>query len=265
MRRLGPVWTSLLAVATLGGLPGVASAQILETETARPIGKGTFELGTNFEYQTSSEGSESALPMAVEYGVTNRFELLLEPVAYTAIRPKVGQAATGVGDVELTATYLARHESRGSPALALAGEVKFPTAKNTLIGTGKTDVAGYLIASKQLGRFDTHANLGYTIVGKPAGAQLKNIWNFALATEMGLGGNAEVFGEILANTASSSTSEPTGPLPPGGITAEAPAGEVVGTLGIAKYVIPGLRLSLGLSVDNNGAVMFRPGFTVRRR
>ena len=30
-----------------------ARAQILETETARPLGKGVFEVGTNFEYQTS--------------------------------------------------------------------------------------------------------------------------------------------------------------------------------------------------------------------
>jgi outer membrane putative beta-barrel porin/alpha-amylase len=246
-------------------VPAVSWAQILETETARPVGRGTLELGTNFEYQTSSEGSESALPMAVEYGFTDRFELLLEPVAYTAIRPKVGQQATGVGDMELTATYLARHESGGTPALALAGEVKFPTANNTLIGTGKTDLAGYLIASKQFGRFDTHANIGYTIVGRPAGAQLKNIFNFALASEMRLGSNAELFGEILGNTASSSTSEPTGPVPPGGVTPEAPSGEVVGSLGIAKYVLPGLRLSMGLSVDNNGAVLFRPGFSVRRR
>jgi Putative MetA-pathway of phenol degradation len=255
---LGPASLVLL-------VPVVCWAQILETETARPLGKGTLEVGTNFEYQTSSEGHESALPMAAEYGFTDRFELLLEPVAYTAIRPKTGQRATGVGDLELTATYLVRRESSGFPALALAGEVKFPTAHNTLIGTGKTDFAGYLIASKQLGRFDTHANIGYTVVGCPAGLQLNNIFNFALASEMTLGTNAELFGEILANSASSSSPEPTGSVPPGSITPEAPSGEVVGTIGLARFVLPALRLSMGLSVDNNGAMMFRPGFTVRRR
>jgi hypothetical protein len=254
----------LLAAAPLALLPRISAAQILETETARPVGKGTLELGTNLEYQTSSEGTESALPMAVEYGFTDRFEILLEPVAYTAIRPKQGPHATGAGDLELTATYLVRRESSGAPAMALAGEVKFPTAQNTLIGTGKTDFAGYLIASKRFGQFDTHANIGYTVVGQPAGAQLQNIFNFALASEMSLGTTAELFGEILGNTASSSTPEPTGPVPPGSITAEAPSGEVVGSIGIAKYVLTGLRLSMGLSVDNNGAVMVRPGFTIRR-
>jgi hypothetical protein len=246
-------------------LPTVAAAQILETETARPIGRGALEFGTNFEYQTSSEGSETALPLAVEYGLTDRLELLAEPVAYTAIRPKVGQRATGVGDMEVTLTYLARRETPGFPALALAGEVKFPTAHNTLIGTGKTDYAGYLIASKRMGPLDTHANVGYTIVGKPGGAQLKNIFNFALGSELRLGATTELFGEILGNTASSSAPEPTGPVPPSGVVAEAPSGEVVGSIGVARYVIPSLRLSMGFSVDNNGAVLFRPGFTVRRR
>jgi len=245
--------------------PGMCVAQILETETARPLGRGTWELATNFEYQTSSEGSETALPLAAEYGVADRWELLLEPVAYTAIRPNVGTRATGVGDMELTVTYLARRESGGTPAVALAGEVKFPTARNTLIGTGKTDLAGYLIASKRLGRFDTHANLGYTIVGRPSGAQLKNIFNFALASELSLGTRSELYGEILANTASSSAPEPTGPLQPGTSTPEAPSGEIVTSIGVARYVVPSLRLSLGLSVDNNGAVLFRPGFTWRRR
>lgn len=78
------------------------------------LGRGVFEVSGNFEYQISSEGHEAALPFAVEYGVTDRLEFLVEPVAYTAIRPKVGAQASGVG------------------------EVKFPTARNTLIGTGKT-------------------------------------------------------------------------------------------------------------------------------
>ena len=259
----------MLAASLTWGLPMLApasgAAQILETETARPIGKGTLELGGNFEFQHSSDGDETALPFAIEYGLTNRFELLVEPVAFTAIRPKAGTNATGVGDLEVTATYLLSRERGGAPALAFAGEVKLPTARNTLIGTGKTDLAGYLIASKWLGRFDTHANLGYTIVGRPSGAQLKNIFNFALAAERSLGKTSELFGEILANTASSAGGESVGPVLPGGVVAEAPTGEIVGSVGVAKYVMPTVRLAMGLSIDNSGAFMVRPGFTIRHR
>jgi hypothetical protein len=248
------------AVLLLSAMP--ASAQILETETARPVGKGVFELSSNFEYQTSSEGHEVALPFAIEYGISNRLEFLVEPVAYTAIRPKVGPRATGAGDVEATLTYLAARETSGMPALALAGEVKFPTTHNALISTGKTDYTGYLIGSKRFGRLDTHADIGYTIVGHPAGTQLKNIWNFAFGWERELGSSSEIYGEFIGNTAASATPEGTGPTPPG-TTPEAPSGEFVTSLGLAHYVIPNLRLSLGLSIDNNSAVLFRPGFTIR--
>lgn len=239
---------------------GPAWGQILETETARPVGKGAFEIGSNFEYQVSSEGHEVALPFAVEYGFTDRLELLVEPVAYTAIRPNVGTRATGGGDLETTLTYLVLREMGGAPAVALAGEVKFPTTNNRLIGTGRTDYTGYLIGSKRFGRLDTHADIGYTIVGRPAGALLKNIWNFALGWERELGSSNELYGEFLGNTAASATPEST---TPGTTTPEAPSGEFVASLGLARYVIPNLRLSLGLSIDNNSAVLFRPGFTIR--
>lgn len=245
--------------------PRLCRAQVLETETARPVGSGVLEFSTNFEYQTSSEGSETAIPLAVEYGINNRFELLVEPVAYTAIRPNSGPEATGIGDLEVTGTYLIAQETAGRPALAFAGEIKIPTARNTLIGTGKTDYTAYAIGSKRFGRLDMHANVGYTVVGRPAGSQLKNIFNFALAAERALGSTTQLFAEVLGNTASSSAPEPTGPVSPGAATPEAPSGEVVGTVGIAKFAWRTVRLSAGISVDNNGAVLLRPGFTVFSR
>ena len=244
-----------------------AAAQTLETETARPLGRGVWELSGNFEYQVSSEGSESAVPFAVEYGLTDRIELLAEPVAWTAISPKTGAHATGVGDLEMTLTWLARAETARTPAVALAGELKIPTARNSWIGTGKTDAAFYLIGSRRRGRLDTHANLSYTIVGRSAGANLKNIFGFALAAELGLGesGVNALFGEVLGNTASASNPEPGTGTGAGTATPEAPAGEVSATAGAAHYFVNGLRASLGLSVDNNGAVLFRPGLTYRFR
>ncbi|HEV7365930.1 MAG TPA: hypothetical protein VGN76_08815 [Gemmatimonadales bacterium] len=256
----------LIALAGMGAgmliVAMPAAAQILETETARPVGKGILETSGNFEYQTSSEGHEVALPFAIEYGISDRLEFLVEPVAYTAIRPNVGPQATGAGDLETTLTYLF-HRETGAPALALAGEVKFPTTNDTLISTGKTDYTAYLIGSKRFGRLDTHADIGYTVVGKPAGAQLKNIWNFAFGWERTLGSSTELYGEFIGNTAASATPEASGPPPPGTTSPEAPSGEFVTSLGIAQYVVPSLRLSLGLSIDNNSAVLFRPGFTLR--
>lgn len=117
----------------------------------------------------------------------------MEPAFYTAIRPKVGPHATGAGDTEVTLTHLFFNERATLPALAIAGEVKFPTAKDKLIGTGKTDYTGYLIASKRVGK----------------------------------------------------------------------GGELTGMLGARYYVQPNFFLSLGVTYDNNNAILIRPGLTVK--
>jgi hypothetical protein len=241
-----------------------ATAQVLETETARLRLKGAVQAGINFEYQTSSEGHESAIPFTFEYGITDRLEVVVEPVARTRIRPNAGMPAGGAGDTEVTLQYLLHREGRW-PALALGGEVKFPTAKSSLIGTGKTDYAGILIASKKLGNLDTHVNLSYTFVGQPAGAKLSNVVGGALAAMVPVGRRFRAYGEVLATT---STGGGEGDAPPGAgtpIVPEAAGQELVGTVGLGMYVYPRWFVSLGVSYDNTHAILWRPGITFRSK
>ncbi|MEA2764226.1 MAG: hypothetical protein QOK07_630 [Gemmatimonadaceae bacterium] len=241
--------------------PTALSGQILETETARPLRAGQLEVGAGYEFQHSSEGNETAIPFAFELGITNRLGLLVEPVAYTAIRPKAGQTATGPGDLEITASYLLRGESGRLPAFALAFEEKLPTAKNNLIGTGKPDHAGYIIASKRLGKFDTHANVGYTIVGSPGGLALSNRMMGALASELTLNPSTLLYAEVLASTAAGG-GEGAAPAPGAPVVPEASGDQIFGTLGIAHSFLPGSRFSLGVTRDNVGALQIRPGVTL---
>src|SRR6476660_3308319 len=97
-------------------LASMCRAQALETETARFLRARQFEAGSAIELQTSTEGVERAAPLAFEYGLADGVSLLAEPVAYTAIRPKRGAQATGIGDLELTGFYLLNRESRAVPA-----------------------------------------------------------------------------------------------------------------------------------------------------
>ena len=242
-------------------VPVTVTAQILETETARPLRAGQLEVGAGYEFQHSKEGNETAIPFAFELGITNRLGLLVEPVAYTAIRPKVGSPATGPGDLEITASYLLRDESGRIPALALALEEKIPTARNNLIGTGKADHAAYLIASKRFGQFDTHANVGYTIVGSPSGVSLSNRIMGALASELALTPSTALYGEVLASTAAGGGEAAVAP-PGTPVVPEASGDQIFGTLGIAHSFFPGSRFSLGLTRDNVGAVQIRPGITL---
>ena len=168
----------------------------METESTRlPAARQTVVEGT-LEFQTSSEGKELAVPMAFEYGLSPRLALMVEPVLYTNIRPKHDHRATGLGDLEATLEYLLLDEKKVSPAVAFAAEVKFPVARNKLIGTGKTDYTGHIILSKSLGYFETHANIGYSIIGKPSGVSLNNIFVFGLAEEYHPNIRVEIVGEI---------------------------------------------------------------------
>jgi hypothetical protein len=245
--------------------PLTARAQFLETETARPPRAGAAQVGAAFEYQTSSEGRETALPLAFEYSLTHRLELLVEPVPSTRILPHVGPHASGPGDLEVTLQQLLRPEIGGWPALALAGELKIPTAKNVLIGTGRTDYAIFAIASRRIGAMDTHANVGYNILGRPAGVSLQNTISAALAAEYRVARRLQLFGEVLGNTSATGESKGGDAAGAAATTPEVAGGELVGTLGFAFSPTPSFDLSFGVSRDNNDATLFRPGITYRFR
>ena len=253
----------------LGGVLalGVATrlgAQTLETESARVLPSHGWEVGYAFEAQTSYEGTERAMPLALEYGLSDKVELMVEPVAYTAIRPKAARKAIGAGDLEVTLTYKVRQESPRAPAWAVAGELKIPTARNQFIGTGRPDYAAYLSESKRIGRLDTHAHVSYTFVGQPSGAQLGNIVGFGLAAVYPASTRIDIYGEILSNTASTPGGEGGGPAGVGvPVVPEAAGGELVRTLGTAWHVKRWLTLYVSGSRDNIGATLLRSGFILR--
>lgn len=263
-----PMWLMAFMVSLVGVGAGSSRAFAglpLETETARPAPAGTLTLEMAVERQTSPEASELNIPFALEYSPTDRLEILVEPVAHSRLRAGDRAIAKGVGDLEVSAITLVRQEGRSTPAISLAGEVKFPTAKNTLIGSGKADVAGYFIASKRLGKLDAHFNLGYTLVGRPAGVDTKNSFSFATAVERKYARYALV-GEVYGSTATIASGAEGASV--AGESATAPeigGAELVGTLGVRRSLGGRSFLSLGLSVDSNGAVIVHPGLSMGLR
>jgi len=240
------------------------ASQPLETETARPLPQGVFKIELTGEFQTSHEGTERAFPFVFEYGLTPRTEIAVEPVLGTSINPKSGPSSSGFGDIEVTLTHLLLPEEGGMPAFAVAGEIKLPTAGNRKIGTGKTDGTLWAIASKRLGRLDVHGNLGYTVIGKPSGTHLKNIIDYAIAEEFHLSPQYDIVGEFLGNTSSTGETVEGAPAPSGPpIPAEAASGETSAMIGVRYHVNAKLFVSLGVSYDNNHALLIRPGITWR--
>ena len=255
-------------------LAGAAGAQTLETETALLLNPGAWKTGAAYEYQTSSEGTEAAAPLLIEYGLAKRLELVIEPVLYTAIRPDAGRGATGAGDLEATLVWRFHDAGARSPAFALAGEIKAPTARNELIGTRKTDYALYGIATRRFGpdgRFDAHANVSYTLVGRPAGVEVKNLWGYAVAGTFHAGSRFDLFGELTGNTSATGGGEGADAAPasaPDGepvVSPELAGNERVATLGFGFLPRPGLELFGAVSYDNQHATLLRIGYTWRFR
>ncbi len=241
---------------------GALTAQVLETEESKPLLPRQFAIGTGLEFQTSKEGTETALPLAIEYGLSKKFTLLVEPVGFASIHPTTGARAKGIGDLELTLFYQLVSEFRFLPSISVSAEVKIPTAKNSLIGTGKADYTPYLIMSKTNGRFFTSLNLSYTFLGKPAGTDAGNLFNYALGTIYTLSPKSIVYGEVYGNTsalggadAPEGTVTTTGDLK----TTELSGGENVAAIGYGYHLHNNLLISFGVSYDNNNAFLFRPG------
>lgn len=240
----------------------ILQAQVLETEESKPLLPRQFEVGTGLEFQTSKEGNESALPLAIEYGLSKKFTLLVEPVGFTSILPKMGPYAKGIGDLEITLFYQIVSEKRVLPSISISGEIKIPTAHNTLIGTGKTDYTPFIIISKTTGKLYTSINLSYTFLGKPSGVVANNLFNYAIGTIFNASLKSILFAELYGNTSSLGGIEtPEGVIStnPNLNTAELSGGETVGAIGYGYYLKKELLISFGVSFDNNNAILFRPG------
>lgn len=252
--------TSALALSLLSAFvaaPAIAG-QPLETETARLPAQGHGNLQVVYEHQSTSNGQEDALPLAFEYGLTDRLEFAVEPVIYTSIRPKAGRSAKGFGDTEATLTYLVAPETNSLPAFAVAGEVKFATTHNALIGTGGTDYRIAGIVSKRYGPFDLHANLGYTFLGKATGgAKLDNIIDFAAAAEYTLNPKWTLVSEVLANSSAGGNETAVGGAQ------EASASTVTGLVGAVYHPGDRYELSVGATYDSESAALLRTGLTFR--
>ncbi len=285
-----PPLPTLLAVLTVGTLllPIAAHADLsFETETARVLAPGKFEISMAAEYQHSRDGGEFALPLAFEIGVLPRLELLIEPTPYVGIYPKGEKKIHGVGDIEVTANFLAFEEREFLPAISFAVEVKAPTARNLNIGTRKTDVAFYVIGSKRFGDLDVHANVSYTILGKPSGVNVRNTWSLSLAGDYKINPKWDVYAEVtyitsargpLSKSAGASgdgadgaiafPTSPASPGPEGGVaassgTAIAEVGgvELIGTVGVRHHLSTSVDVFGSISYDNMDAKLFRTGFT----
>lgn len=284
MLRMRTIIQSTIVATALAFAGHHAFADLaFETETARVIEQGKWQFSSAFEYQFGKSGKEFAYPIAIEYGLFKDFEVLFEPVPYVSVHPKGEKSIGGLGDTELTLNYLAVHEQSVLPAIAFAGEVKFPTARKLQLGSGELDYRLFAAASKRIGAVDLHANIGYNIIGSPPGVNTRNPLDLALAAEWFVNKDFDLYAEITYQGSSLGSNNGTGsgeaadaPLPSknkgaksaktsteSSLTPEVGGKTIVGTAGVRYHVSEDVDVFGSFSFDNSDDKLVRVGMSVK--
>lgn len=194
--------TVLILVSLLMLSPGNARADlVLETETAELGIKGEWLVSCALQWEKAPDGKGLLTVNQFEYAITDRAEILIEPFFYEWAWPKGETKYGGIGDLEITPSYMVVVEGEKVPAIVAAMKLKVPTATNRDIGNGKVDYQPYLIFGKKFGEnWIWNANLGLDIVGQVANENLKNQFIYDMSIERKITDNFSVFAEIFGNT-----------------------------------------------------------------
>jgi len=158
-----------------------------------------MEVEAGFEYVKQSD-KENNLSLCVKYGIIKKLDLGIE-VPYQFIDVSEGDKVDGMGDIQITTKYNFLDETESLPALALSCTVKTKTGdESKSLGSGEIDYSLNGIFTKEIGRFASHVNLGYTFIGESNEEELDDIFSYSLAVEYPLIESLNIVGEIVGET-----------------------------------------------------------------
>lgn len=195
-----------------------------DTQTARIIGEeGHWVMENALQLEKDKDGKTWTFETGIQYTPEPfpRLQLLVEPTFWERDEPKDGPAVSGIADTDFTVAYVAIPAQGPWPPVIVAGKVKFPTASDREIGTGKVDYSFSLITGREFGELDVGLELEYERFGDPPAqpvaldpdeiavgeamtAQevgLKDQLIYTLSADYGLTENLSLFVEIFGNTA----------------------------------------------------------------
>jgi len=176
---------------------------VLETETAELGKKGEITISNSIQFEHTPDGRTAFSLTQFEYAITDRAEILIEPFFQQWEHPKDGKSFHGMGDLEITPSYMIQLDDEKSwvPAIVLAFKLKVPTARNRDIGTGEYDYYPYVIVGKKIGNWIFNANLGINFFGQTPGEPYrKNQLIYDFSAEYKVTPKWSVFGEIFGNS-----------------------------------------------------------------
>ena len=174
---------------------------VLETETAELGKQGDMLFSMALQQEWAKDGSRTLFTLnQYEYAITDRAEILIEPFFYEWDSPKGAKSFSGVGDLEVTPSYMVGLEELYFPAIVLAFKLKVPTATNRDIGTGKFDYLPYIIFGKTYGDWVFNANIGYNFITSPKNDPMRNQMIYDLSIERKVTDKLSLYAEIFSNS-----------------------------------------------------------------
>ncbi|MGH9944620.1 MAG: transporter [Pyrinomonadaceae bacterium] len=175
---------------------------VSEGATVHRAGVLQLEYGGDFDFRSPEFRSQQSGPLGLQFAVTNRLRLDLDVGTFVSQKDRMGNRATGVGDVMLGFKAIARDKPKERLAVAFAYTTKLPAASDDDgLGTGRVDHHLRLIFNRTLGRVDYILNFSYLNVGRDdsrgraSGAQAIFRMDYELPQNFGI--NTEFYGQSV--------------------------------------------------------------------
>lgn len=154
----------------------------LRIEDAYPLAKGEFGLEGGARFVDRRQGrTRFVFQPQVLYGAF--YNTQLEIGGDLVTEPTSVEGAEKSGDVRVGVLYNLNTETLSLPALAVKLDLEFPT------GVRSKGVDGTLagILTRSFGRWRTHLNVEYTVVGSARGGERDGLYRLALGVSYPLG------------------------------------------------------------------------------
>jgi hypothetical protein len=170
----------------------------IETETAQIGKKGDFAFSQSVEFGKSKDGTSGGTLTQFEYAISDRAEILIEPFFYQWDSPIGEPKESGVGDLEITPSYMVVIENSWVPAVLVATKVKVPTGSKDVGGTKKYDYYPYLIFGQHYGDWTFNANIGVNFARPAEGGAFERTRVWDVEAEHELAPNWTGFYEVFS-------------------------------------------------------------------
>ena len=102
--------------------------EVFQTELVYPQGKGEVQIFLEGAYSEGDEGKGYHLPLVVEYGITDSWQLGLDWTLFQQHNPEDGHTGSGTGDLALTTKYAFMNIGGSDFHASLNFAVEFPIA-----------------------------------------------------------------------------------------------------------------------------------------